>query len=348
MKPGKALLDALPATTQWPALPTNGFAIPMQSRAWVQARLRLLAQPSAVRLFAVRTGEAVDAIAPLFRHGRWLRELPLMFEPSDLVWSTPDSLRRLATALAAQPLPLYLERVPADSPTIAALRRAYALRGVLRLRPAMPTPFIELGEGARDIDACLNAGRRSDLRRAERRAQALGAVTCELHSPAGGEELAPLLDEAYGVEARSWKAARGTALSTDRAQGEFIAAFAREASREGLLRIALLRIDGRAAAMQIGVQWRRRFWLLKSSYDQAHASCSPGQLLMLHTLRHAISEGLLSYEFMGVMDDWTRLWTRRTRQYLQVRAYPFSAQMALLLAGRGVRTVLDRARGISR
>lgn len=347
MKPGKVLLDALPAGAEWPALSTDGFAIPMQSRAWLQARLRLLAQPSAARLFAVRTGEAVEAIAPLFRHGRWLRELPLMFEPSDLVWSTPESLRRLAAALAAQPLPLYLERVPADSPTIAALRRAYALRGLVRLQPAMPTPFIELGEGACDIDRCLNAGRRSDLRRAERRAMALGAVACELHAPAG-DALAPLLDEAYAVEARSWKAAGGTALTEDRMQGEFIASFAREASREGVLRIALMRIDGRPVAMQIAVQWRRRFWLLKSSYDRSCASCSPGQLLMLHTLRHAIRDGLLSYEFMGVMDDWTRLWTRRTREYVQVRAYPFSTYMALLLAGRGVRSVLDRARGISR
>jgi CelD/BcsL family acetyltransferase involved in cellulose biosynthesis len=348
MTPGKVLLDALPADAGWPPLSADGFAIPMQTRAWVQARLRLLAQPSAMRLIAVRTGEAVDAIAPLFRHGRWLRELPLVFEPSDLVWSTPESLRRLAAALAAQPLPLYLERVPADSPTIAAVRRAYALRGVVRLRPAMPTPFVELGEAARDIDACLDAGRRSDLRRAERRAKALGAVAYELHSPAGEDELAPLLDEAYAVEARSWKAAAGTALTEDRAQGDFIASFARGASRDGVLRIGLMRIDGRAVAMQIAVQWRRRFWLLKSSYDQSCSRCSPGQLLMLHTLRHAIGERLLSYEFMGVMDDWTRLWTRQTREYVQLRAYPFSAQTAALLVGRGVRPVLERARRILR
>ena len=344
--PGSVLLDALPPAAAWPPLGAAGFAIPMQTRAWMQARLRLIGQPPALRLLAVRTGDAIDAIAPLFRHGRWLRELPLLFEPSDLVWSTPESLRRLAAALAAQPQPLYLERVPADSPTIAALRRAYALRGMLRLRPAMPTPFIELGEGARGVDACLNAGRRSDLRRAERRAQALGAVSYELHSPAGEDELASLLAEAYTVEARSWKAAEGTALTEDRTQGDFIASFAREAARDGILRIALMRIDGRAVAMQIAVQWRNRFWLLKTSYDKSCSRCSPGQLLMLHTLRHAIGERLLSYEFMGVMDEWTRLWTLRTREYVQLRAYPFSAQTAAMLVSHGVRPMLERARRI--
>jgi len=347
MKPNEGLLDALPAAG-WPPIHGSDFAIPMQTRAWVQARLQALAQPSALRLFTVRSGDAIGAIAPLFRHGGWLREPPLMFEPSDLVWSTPESLHRLAGMLAAQPLPVYLERVPADSPTIAALRQAYAYRGVVRLRPAMPTPFIEIREGARDIDACLNAGRRSDLRRAERRAQALGSVAYELHSPASGDELAPLLAVAYDIEARSWKTATGTALTEDRLQGDFIASFAREAMRERTLRIALMRIDGQAVAMQIGAQWQRRFWLLKSSYDRAYSRCSPGQLLMLHTLRHAIREGLSSYEFMGVMDDWTRLWTDRTRSYVQVRAYPFSAATAALLARRGVRSVLGRVKGILR
>jgi CelD/BcsL family acetyltransferase involved in cellulose biosynthesis len=41
------------------------------------------------------------------------------------------------------------------------------------------------------------------------------------------------------------------------------------------------------------------------SHDQAHARCSPGQLLMLHALRQAAAAGLQGYEFMGVMDEWT-------------------------------------------
>ena len=98
--------------------------------------------------------------------------------------------------------------------------------------------------------------------------------------------------------------------------------------------------------MQIAAEWQWRFWLLKISHDQAFSRCSPGQLLMLHTLRHAARSGLSSYEFMGVMDDWTALWTQQTRRYVQVRAIPFNATMGKMLIKRGARRLLGSLRRI--
>ena len=342
------LLDAVPGAAEWPAPCPGGSAIPMQTHAWMHARTALLAQPSSLRIYAVRNGDAIEALAPFVRVGEWLREPPMMFEPSDLVWSTPESLRELAAILAGQPLPVCLDRVPVGSATIPALRRAYSGRGVVLVGAAMPTPVIELGVPSHVVDSCLNAGRRSDLRRAERRARGLGTVDFELHSPAREGELAPLIDEAYAVEARSWKARTGTALTADAWQGAFIRRFARCAAQEGILRIAFLRIDGQAAAMQIAAQWQRRFWLFKISYDLAFSHCSPGQLLMLHTLRHAARTGLLSYEFMGLMDDWTKQWTRQARQYVQIRAFPFSAATGRMLVRRGARSIAGRLRRFTR
>jgi CelD/BcsL family acetyltransferase involved in cellulose biosynthesis len=111
-----------------------------------------------------------------------------------------------------------------------------------------------------------------------------------------------------------------------------------------MLRIALLRLGQRPVAMQIAAEWRNRFWLFKIAHDRDFDDCSPGQLLMRHTLLHAAHAGLKSYELMGVMDDWTRLWTRQTRQYLRVQALPFSVNTAVVLARRTARAGVDRLR----
>lgn len=340
--------SAFPDQSAWPAFDTLcPSLLPTRTHAWMAARAGIV-QPETVLLFTVEDKNTIAALAPLIQHAGWLLELPRMFEPGDLVWSSPESLHALAGMLARQPLPLHLERVAEDSPTIAALRRAFRWRGIVLTREAMPTPFIDLTAQGGDPDACLTARRRSDLRRAERRARQLGEVRYELHAPRSESELSALMHEAMAVEARSWKEEAGTALTADRTQGHFFDQFASGAMREGMLRIALLRIDGRAVAMQIAGEWKQRFWLFKISHDRAYDGCSPGQLLLWHTLREAARGGLLAYEFMGIMAPWTELWTQQQRRYRNVYAIPFSPGVFKMLAKRLLRPVVARLRRFKR
>lgn len=345
MTSSSSLLADLPAADAWPSATA---AMPTQTHAWTQARWRILPPAAARHLLACQDADGTQALAPLVRAGGWLREPPTLFEPSDFIWRDPAGLQRLADALAAQPLPVDLERLPAQSPTLPALQRAYAGRGILLVRPAMATPVIHLAGRGPDADAWFNAGRRSDFRRLERRAAAFGTATYELHAPATAEQAAALLHQAYAVEARSWKSAAGTALTADATQGAFFRLFAPAAGAEGFLRIAFLRIEGQAVAMQIAAEWQQRFWLFKITHDQAFAPCSPGQLLLRHTLRHAAARGLLSYEFMGLMAPWTELWTRDTREYLHVRAIPFSVAALIMAARSGARAALRPLRRLAR
>ena len=73
-----------------------------------------------------------------------LREMPLMNEPSDFAWSDEVALSELAARLVAERRPFFLERLPADSPTLAALRRAARGKFWLKVEPAPPTPQIDI------------------------------------------------------------------------------------------------------------------------------------------------------------------------------------------------------------
>ncbi|MGB4062192.1 MAG: GNAT family N-acetyltransferase [Azonexus sp.] len=340
------MLTQLPDKTAWPSQDDAGYiGLPVQTRAWMQARTNLV-PAEAIRTFSINCGEQPAAVAPFVAYQNWLRELPSMFEPSDLIWSSQESLYRLAKKIARQSMPLQLERIPADSPTIPALRRAYRGRGLVITRPAMPTPVIDLA--LKDFETTLTTRRRSDLRRAERQAHEFGEVRYELHTPRSAEELDALMAEALSVEGRSWKVAAGTSLTTDAVQGSFFTRFTQAAMNEGHLRIALMRIDGQAVAMQIACEWNQRFWLFKISHDQAFSACSPGQLLIQHTLRQSMERGLLSYEFMGIKDRWTEHWTKVQRRYVHLYAIPFNPKTFKMLAKRLAHSAYGRFRRFAR
>src|SRR5262245_57026228 len=250
----------------------------------------------------------------------------------DFLYADPSHLSTLAEALAGMGAVLCLGRLPADSPVIAALQKAYRLRGWVHILPAASYPYISLNADWMEPDRQFNAGRRSDFRRAQRHAEKMGAVSYEMVSPTPAA-LEPLLQEAYPVESAGWKTGKGTALAVNSALGDFYQRYATAACEKGILRLFFLRIGGHAVAMQLAVECHDRFWLLKIGYDEQFSRCSPGTLLMLHTLKYAATRGLDSYEFLGLTESWTNNWTQSLRPCVSLRAYPLSWQGVVTLIG---------------
>ncbi len=240
----------------------------------------------------------------------------------DLVAHDNESLAALAKALARLNEPLLLERLPANSPAIEELKNACRGRALVVERPSANCPYITLDASWIEAEKHLNSGRRSDLRRAARKAEQLGEVTNEIIQPLAGE-VDRLFDEAVAIEARSWKGDAGTALAHDPRRAAFYRQYAHAACAAGVLRMCFLRIAGRGIAMQMAVQQGGAFWLLKVGYDAEFSACSPGLLLMRETIGHAAKAGLASYEFLGRAESWTKVWTDQERQTVGLRIYPF-------------------------
>lgn len=326
-------MTAVAATRRAAAGPHSPAAmLPMQQADWLTAAQRCLQAPG--------TGAELapwSTTLGLVATGWPPRLLPAgaqeTGEPCDLPVCGAAELDAAVARLARQPRPLRLPRMPAQSPTLAALRAAFRGRGLVWARPAAGTPFVTLGPQWHDPLAPFNAGRRSDFRRAQRQAEKLGRVTCEVHTAVDPATLDRLLDEAYAVEARSWKGEQGSALALDARLGPFFRQYAHAAMPAGHLQLAFLRVDEQAVAMQIALRWAERLWLLKIGYDPAYARCSPGSLLMLHVLGDAARQGLRSCELLGRTEPWTALWASEQREHLHVDAYPLSLAglVALLL-----------------
>jgi CelD/BcsL family acetyltransferase involved in cellulose biosynthesis len=310
---------------------------PIEQFDWAATCLRTLAAGERFTVVAIERDGQCQALAPLVgKRSRGIRRLAHLgvgelFEPMDLVARDAESLAALGKALIRLRRTLWFERLPADSPAIDALRTAARGRAIVVVRPAANCPYIPLDESWREPEQRLNSGRRSDLRRAARKAQQLGTVTTEIVTPEAGE-VDHLFNEAVSIEARSWKGEAGTALAHDPQRAAFYRQYAHSACAAGTLRMCFLRIGGRGVAMQLAIEQARAFWLLKVGYDAEFAPCSPGLLLMRDTIAHAAQAGLASYEFLGRAEAWTRVWTEQERQTVAVRVYPYGVRGVAALA----------------
>ena len=321
------------------ALAANA-AMPTQTRAWIVACAETLIRDSELNVALIEDAEGLAALAPMVRRAGFPSGIELLgvrdlSEPSDLIYRDDRALTAIVRELSRDSTPMLLERVDALSPAVEAIRDGYRGKGVLVSHAGNNCPYITLGDAAKDVDQLVSGRLRSDLRRAERRAQTDGKVTYEIHAPRSAAEFLPLFDQALQVEAAGWKGRGGSAVAANERQRAFFTRYGILASEEGILRLAFMRIGGAVTAMQYAVQWNGAFWLLKIGYDEAYSKCSPGMLLIRHTLNYAMEQRLRSYEFLGSAESWTKRWTTTERSTARISVYPFGPS-AMFSLGRDV------------
>ncbi len=305
-------------------LPTLGYA-------FAAALSRSFLADADIEVFSIWMSNTVAAVLPLCRDrgyfARWrMVGAQEVFEPGDALYANPQAARHMAEALAKQSRPLLFDRIPASSLLVPALQEAMKGKGWVSLRPGQQSPTITLDDRWKNPEACFNTRRRSDFRRATRKAEEFGKVSYEIISPGPGEFDA-LFDEAIRVELCSWKKGAGSAIASDHIKEEFFRNFFRSACEKQSLRIAFMRIDGQAIAMQLAVEFSERYWLFKIGFDERYGKCSPGTLLMLHTLGYAASRELRAYELLGNVEPWiSELWTAEQRDCVRLRTYPWNVR----------------------
>ncbi len=301
----------------------------MQHQAFAAALSQTLLADHVCQLFVGEDAQGGAAALPLSRvpspRARWrMMGAAELGEPADALFESTAAVEDLALEIRADGHPVTLDRVPASSALLAALKAAMAGKGLISLRPAQPCPTISLHEGWKQPDSQFNAGRRSDFRRAARKAAAFGVVRFEMRSPTLGEFDA-LFDEAIAVELASWKKSAGSAIAVDGAKEDFFRAYFRSLCAQGAMRIAFMRIDGRAVAMHLAAEMLDRYWLFKIGFDEAYDKCSPGTLLMLHALAWAAERELVAFELLGHVEPWiVAFWTKEQRDCVRLRTYPYN------------------------
>ena len=150
-------VDALEA--DWRELGT-AVREPQLQFAWVRAWFATLGADAMPHIVSARRGDRLAALAPLVK--RRLAGVPRLllatvgdlFEPMDLLAADERALARVVASLARCGTPLVCQRIPADSPAVRLLRRAFRLRAsrsLARKPRARSSPWTTVGSSPNRI-----------------------------------------------------------------------------------------------------------------------------------------------------------------------------------------------------
>ncbi|MGH2908576.1 MAG: GNAT family N-acetyltransferase [Solirubrobacteraceae bacterium] len=154
------------------------------------------------------------------------------------------------------------------------------------------SPVLPLrGTGFDELLAARSRNFRSQVRRRERRLHRAGTVVYRLTEDP--DRLDADMRTLMSLHAARWHGPN--AFSGKRAA--FHLDFARSALRNGWLRLWTLELDGRPAAAWYGLRYGGIEYYSQSGRDPAFNSVHVGFVLLCHTIRSAMEEGMREYRF---------------------------------------------------
>lgn len=149
------------------------------------------------------------------------------------------------------------------------------------------------------IDGNLETAKRirdkASLRRRERLLQRRGRLVVH-HQKAGGE-IEPRLDQFFAQHIARWAGSVSPSLFLKAPNRAFYRALAASLSDEGWLLFTTVELDGQPIAFHYGFDYQGAVLWYKPSFERAHASASPGLVLIRTLIGYAIEHGRREVDF---------------------------------------------------
>jgi CelD/BcsL family acetyltransferase involved in cellulose biosynthesis len=310
--------DAIePIADEWEELAVRIGADPFRRPGWFSCWLESFGSQG-LKVLAVRREGRLAAVLPVFARRGTVHSVTN--------WHTPRFAAVAADASAEEsvleglfrdaPRRVDLSFLPTES--VERLRRAAGRRS-FSSRPVLRSPYVKI-EG--DWDSYLRgltSKARSNLRRRRKRLAERGEVAIEVVE--GGSGLEALLEESFRIEASGWKGAQNTAIVSSADTERFYRRLAHWAADVEILRLALLRLDGRLIASNLSLESEGSHYLVKIGHDAELGQWAPGTVLTAAMIERAFSLRLKSYEFLGDAAPYKLQWTSTCRDLMRAQAF---------------------------
>ena len=316
---------------------------PFSRLAWLVPWWRAFGGPGRLQICTVWDGGELAAALPLSGAGRGLIATANAHTPSYRPLARDGAARAgLARALLSRGHEVVLDALPAGEPDIRELLDGVAACGARTLlEPGYDSPIADTSGSFDDYRESLRPRWRELERRGRKMAREHEVQTSAVAEPA---DLEHELAEGLELERSGWKGRARTAVLSEPDAAAFYPEMARAFHDRGELRFSSLRIDGRLVAFDLALLHRGRYFLLKTAYDEALRTLSPGLVLRRDVVERCFALGLTAHEFLGVDMEWKRLFATEARRHFVWRAYPRGAATTLrFLYRRHARPRIRRA-----
>jgi CelD/BcsL family acetyltransferase involved in cellulose biosynthesis len=227
---------------------------------------------------------------------------------------------------------LILSELPAESSSIDLWERLVGEPGkVIEVAGTTAAPFIDLSRGLEHFVASLSANERYNLRRKQRRLEALGNVTYDRVSSTQHVDAA--MDLMIDLHQTRWRQkGEGGVFGNDRRR-VFHREIARAFSAKGWLRLDFLLLGGEAIAGVYAYTYNGCYWFyLPGLNPQAAPKNSPGILLLFHCIEDTAREGFKEFNLLTGTDDYKMAWATGLRRCVTLQYYNRHLRSAALKA----------------
>ena len=305
---------------EWDSLADRVGTPPWARPGWVEAWWRAFGKGELEVLTAYSSDGRLSGALPVARRRGSVSALTNWHSPEAPLAADGDAA---AAALAGKlfsgrPRSVALRHLP-ESVVAQFHAAAVDARYAVIERPGERSPFVDVDGSFDDYLATLDRHHVKETLRRRRRLGDEGAV--EFAVDDGSERLDELLAEGWPVEASGWKRESGTAVDSQPDTLAFYTEIARWAAARGILRLAFLRLDGRAIAFELALEDHGVYAILKGGFDVELRKFGPGGLITHDELARAFELGLERYEFLGTDEQYKTVWTPTVHQRSVLQAF---------------------------
>jgi CelD/BcsL family acetyltransferase involved in cellulose biosynthesis len=335
----RAPLDA----TQWNTLAAHSDTNSVfQTHQWTTAWWSTFGDQYSLRLVLALEESTVVGVAPFFASRNALRESVLRFvgdgraDYCDILTSADKAgaIRVMFEAIfAARDWDVIeLNNIPSTSTTVENVRKICqeADYGVMIDEQFVcPTLIIEGHE--EDVRGILN---KASLRRRENAFQRRGGLVRRDLTEAAA--IIPHLEAFFAQHIQRWETQRMASLFLNERNRQLYRTLTANMGETGWLLFSIIELVNEPIAFHFGFDYNGSVTWYKPSFDPAHASSSPGLVLVRHLIGYALHRKRRELDFTIGDEAFKRRFTNATRNTVRVRVFRKGGRFALESARRRV------------
>lgn len=295
-------------------------ATPFESPEWLLPWTRHLWGGGDLRVLAVRDGQELVGLAPLFRWGLGGRtplarlsflgagvtdHLGMVAIPGRAVDAARGVLERLAETRSEW----HVCDLDELRPGSALLRADPPPELVVQHAPCGVCPVLALPRSMDELRGTLSPKFRKNLRQAQTRLQRMGA---EFRTVVAGE-VKPAMRALFRLHAARWQERGERGMLAGDVLQQFHLEASERLARANLLRLNIVRLGESIFAAQYNLWRNGRLYYYLSGFDPAQARFSPGAALLSWSIEAAIAEGGVEVDFLRHREEYKYQWGARDR-----------------------------------
>lgn len=300
---------------------------------WMHTWWRHLSEGRQLFMVTVRRDSKLVALAPLAISKVWSSVRTCEFIGVGSVGSDyldfivdreqeSEAVETLVECLAKSGLSLRLPSVKENSLVASAVIGKLSDRGWRVRKVAMQVcPFIDLSSASFDsYIGTRGSSHRYNFKRRLRNLEKTYAVAFERAE--SDDECRAALQNVIALHLNRWSTRGGS----DGFHEERLLTFHQEliavTREEGWLRLRVLTLNGHPAGAFYGFRYRGKYIFYQSGFDEAFLKQSVGLVTIGLTIKEAIEEGAVEYDFLHGDESYKFLWASEVRPLFRIELYP--------------------------